>query len=106
MRGFYQPTRSMLRLTEAIMIASDAALARHFVPKGAPPRFIPGASRRSAHTRGVAAGVSDGTERTAAGGASPPNPCEASQRSMLRWAPWRMRHGGNPRMRGFLPKTS
>jgi hypothetical protein len=29
-------------------------------------------------------------------GAAAPDPCEASQRSMLRWAGWRMRHPEEP----------
>jgi hypothetical protein len=41
MRGFINPRRIMIRLAEAIMIASDAALARHFVPKGALPLLSP-----------------------------------------------------------------
>ena len=33
--------RSMLRQAPPIMIGGDAALARPFGPKGAPPLFIP-----------------------------------------------------------------
>jgi hypothetical protein len=87
MRGL--PRRSMLRLAQAIMIACVAALARRCAPKGALPPFIP---RRFARRERLMA-------------RQPPDPPEEGQRSMLRWPPWRMRHGARPLMSGLGPNN-
>ena len=83
----------MIRLAEAIMIASDAALARHFVPKGLRP-FHP---RRFALLKAV-----QGRHRTYAGGCKLPRLVHSQpQPIMIGWARRIMIRRGNPRMRGF-----
>ena len=45
----------MIALAQRIMIRCVAALTRHFVPKGAPPPFIPRLSPDPSATNAVAA---------------------------------------------------
>ena len=88
------PRRIMIRLAEAIMIASDALFAkcrlRPLYPRLCAAQHVRGGSPREGTTNG-----SDWRR-----GAVPPDPCEACQRSMLRWPGWRMRQPAEPLMSG------